>query len=191
MIDNNKLLMIVFAFVVGYMASGMIRQMCGGRLVEGIFGTDVNFTESEDGCRHSWQNQCNQGCGSTLSKTNPYEDDEYKCKKCLKGYYNNSVGEKDPCIVCGPNSTTANIGSTNANDCVCKPGYYKSGADSLGRAQCKQQIGLYAKCDPNIENQCGKIGEIDKKRDLVCTAYTGQEYGTYGKKMVFHQCNET
>ena len=33
--DNNRLLMIVLAFVVGYMASGMMKQMCGGRLVEG------------------------------------------------------------------------------------------------------------------------------------------------------------
>jgi len=33
--DNNELLMIVLAFFVGYMCSGMIRQMCGGRLVEG------------------------------------------------------------------------------------------------------------------------------------------------------------
>ena len=33
--DDNSLLMIVLAFVVGYMASGMMRQMCGGRLIEG------------------------------------------------------------------------------------------------------------------------------------------------------------
>jgi len=33
--DDNSLLMIVLAFVVGYMASGMMKQMCGGRLVEG------------------------------------------------------------------------------------------------------------------------------------------------------------
>ena len=33
--DNNELLMIVLAFVVGYMCSGMMKQMCGGRLVEG------------------------------------------------------------------------------------------------------------------------------------------------------------
>ena len=34
--DNNELLMIVLAFVVGYMASGMMKQMCGQRLVEGL-----------------------------------------------------------------------------------------------------------------------------------------------------------
>ena len=33
--DNNSFLMIVLAFVVGYMCSGMMKQMCGGRLVEG------------------------------------------------------------------------------------------------------------------------------------------------------------
>ena len=35
--DDNSLLMIVLAFVLGYMASGMMKQMCGGRLVEGMF----------------------------------------------------------------------------------------------------------------------------------------------------------
>ena len=35
--DDNSLLMIVLAFVVGYMASGMMKQMCGRRrLVEGF-----------------------------------------------------------------------------------------------------------------------------------------------------------
>ena len=34
--DDNSLLMIVLAFVLGYMASGMMKTMCGSqRLVEG------------------------------------------------------------------------------------------------------------------------------------------------------------
>ena len=33
--EDNQLLMIVLAFVVGYMTSGMMKQMCRGRLVEG------------------------------------------------------------------------------------------------------------------------------------------------------------
>lgn len=33
--ENNNLLMIVLAFVLGYMVSGMMKQMCGPRLVEG------------------------------------------------------------------------------------------------------------------------------------------------------------
>ena len=41
--DNNRLLMIVLAFIVGYMASGMMKQMCGGRLVEGM--TDEEFAK--------------------------------------------------------------------------------------------------------------------------------------------------
>ena len=35
--DNNELLMIVLAFIIGYMASGMMKQMCGYNLVEGYF----------------------------------------------------------------------------------------------------------------------------------------------------------
>ena len=33
--EDNSLLMIILAFVLGYMASGMMKQMCGGQLVEG------------------------------------------------------------------------------------------------------------------------------------------------------------
>jgi hypothetical protein len=33
--DNNNLLMIILAFVVGFMLQGMMKNMCGGRLVEG------------------------------------------------------------------------------------------------------------------------------------------------------------
>ena len=40
--DNNELLMIVLAFVVGYMCSGMMRQMCGRRLVEGGLVDELN-----------------------------------------------------------------------------------------------------------------------------------------------------
>tara|TARA_B100000676_G_C17866591_1_gene726288 strand:- start:231 stop:527 length:297 start_codon:yes stop_codon:yes gene_type:complete len=35
--EDNSLLMIILAFVVGYMCSGMIKNMCGGRLVEGSY----------------------------------------------------------------------------------------------------------------------------------------------------------
>ena len=31
--DNNELLMIVLAFILGYMASGMMKSMCGQRIV--------------------------------------------------------------------------------------------------------------------------------------------------------------
>ena len=35
--ENNSLLMIVLAFILGYMAPGMMKQMCGSRLVEGSY----------------------------------------------------------------------------------------------------------------------------------------------------------
>jgi len=33
--DDNNLLMIILAFVFGFMLQGMMKNMCGGRLVEG------------------------------------------------------------------------------------------------------------------------------------------------------------
>ena len=38
--EDNKLLMIVLAFVLGCMASQMMKNMCGGRLVEGVESTN-------------------------------------------------------------------------------------------------------------------------------------------------------
>jgi len=35
--DDNNLLMIVLAFVVGFMLQGMMKNMCGGRLLEGYW----------------------------------------------------------------------------------------------------------------------------------------------------------
>ena len=46
--DNNELLMIVLAFVVGYMCSGMMKQMCGGRLVEGFLDPGSSCTKNSD-----------------------------------------------------------------------------------------------------------------------------------------------
>ena len=43
--DDSELLMIVLAFVVGYMASGMMKQMCGGRLVEGSIFFDCDISD--------------------------------------------------------------------------------------------------------------------------------------------------
>ena len=33
--DNNELLLIIFAFILGCMSKNMMKQMCDGRLVEG------------------------------------------------------------------------------------------------------------------------------------------------------------
>ena len=46
--DNNELLMIVLAFVVGYMASNMMKSMCSGRLVEGMNQSNCINTCYED-----------------------------------------------------------------------------------------------------------------------------------------------
>ena len=47
--DDNELLMIVLAFVVGYMASNMMKSMCSGRLVEGT--SDITrFIDTTPAC---------------------------------------------------------------------------------------------------------------------------------------------
>ena len=47
--EDNSLLMIVLAFVLGCMCSQMMKQMCGGRLVEGL-GYKGDICHSDSGC---------------------------------------------------------------------------------------------------------------------------------------------
>ena len=45
--DDNNLLMIILAFVFGFMLQGMMKNMCGGRLIEGaVLGGDGGVGDS-------------------------------------------------------------------------------------------------------------------------------------------------
>lgn len=47
--SDNNLVVIILAFILGCMCSGMMKQMCGGRLVEGIgIGQSGNDYETQD-----------------------------------------------------------------------------------------------------------------------------------------------
>lgn len=64
--DDNSLLMIILAFVLGCMCSDMIKKMCGGRLVEGegfegFKGADGQLCYSDSQCLSE---QCNKIFGS-------------------------------------------------------------------------------------------------------------------------------
>ena len=60
--DKNELLMIILAFILGCMCSGMMKQMCGQRLVEGSFLYNIFSiykkppADRGDSCNHS--NDC-------------------------------------------------------------------------------------------------------------------------------------
>ena len=82
--DDNSLLMIVLAFVFGYMASGMMKQMCGRRLVEGEVckgsgqsGEDCKYWKSPTNCGNNWQFNWlspHQQCGWSDGKCIPIHD---------------------------------------------------------------------------------------------------------------------
>ena len=54
--EDNSLLMIILAFVLGCMCSQMMKSMCGGRLVEGL-----KFNALGDDCDSFWYS--NLTCG--------------------------------------------------------------------------------------------------------------------------------
>ena len=56
--DDNNLLMIILAFVVGFMLQGMMKNMCGGRLVEGKLLGPQN--KAIDECC-TYHNECHSG----------------------------------------------------------------------------------------------------------------------------------
>jgi hypothetical protein len=46
--DDNNLLMIILAFIVGYCLQGMMKNMCGGRLLEGSLANEKCCTLNAD-----------------------------------------------------------------------------------------------------------------------------------------------
>ena len=65
--EDNSLLMIILAFVLGCMCSQMMKQMCGGRLVEGSGHYDSGeYYDIIDGAREHMQDCADciatQGC---------------------------------------------------------------------------------------------------------------------------------
>ena len=91
--EDNSLLMIVLAFVIGYMCSGMIKQMCGRRLVEGDKmtwdivegGTVVREEDCNTGVPLHIEDNLDLSCMKQVSK-NTYNT--IWAKTC--GYYNKS-----------------------------------------------------------------------------------------------------
>ena len=108
--NGNDWLMIVLAFILGYMASGMMKNMCGGRLVEGIVTSNntVNTPWGSIPCaggtingnKHfQWLSQSKEECKLSTTDQNVME-----CKdkargvdfkaRCDKGWYwNGCMGQ--------------------------------------------------------------------------------------------------
>jgi len=63
--DNNSLLMIMLAFVVGYCLPSMMKNMCGGRLVEGNIYDWANRTPKQIAYarNHSYVDDLKSGIG--------------------------------------------------------------------------------------------------------------------------------
>ena len=75
--DDNKLLMIVLAFILGLMASKMMKNMCGGRLVEGAMNKMKQIGEV---CDTSWD------CDSVCCKSDTFsffDDSPNRCKHAI------------------------------------------------------------------------------------------------------------
>ena len=119
--EDNSLLMIILAFILGYMCSAMIKQMCGGRLVEGTNGPSVE--------------EMIEGEQETDLHINPNFKDDYdidlialvdsycpagkyktnnSCRDCPAGQYS-YVGSSS-CTVCPANTYSAS-GSGSCTDC--------------------------------------------------------------------------
>jgi len=76
--ENNNLLMIILAFVVGYCLQGMMKNTCGGRLVEGSFlgWGACGITENKNnGCDFDADCKGDRQCGFNMSIGTCYGED--------------------------------------------------------------------------------------------------------------------
>ena len=75
--DDNSLLVIILAFILGCMCSGMMEQMCGGRLVEGSF---------EGGMLRN--GYCDDLGNKSIAPINCFKvGSDYTCTMCDRGNY--------------------------------------------------------------------------------------------------------
>ena len=80
--EENILLMIILAFVLGCMCSGMMKNICGGKLVEGVekkiklFNKEITVNPTQT---HHTQTPCNFDC----SFMNELSDEDKYCKTML------------------------------------------------------------------------------------------------------------
>tara|TARA_Y100001958_G_C21247493_1_gene578882 strand:- start:2877 stop:3212 length:336 start_codon:yes stop_codon:yes gene_type:complete len=74
--DDNSLLMIILAFILGCMCSGMMKQMCGCRLVEGF--SVLGVKEEGESCTFDVQ------CKRTLKCDGGSGRDHGYCRKGLE-----------------------------------------------------------------------------------------------------------
>lgn len=123
--EDNSLLMIVLAFILGYMCSVMMKQMCGGRLVEGA--VDENDKNLGVMSKDLLDDLSNDGAISRCGKYHCGEDSEMK--KCLE----NEVTEATQDIHL-PYVFFDNIGDcaykakcdSNFTECIRSDGNYES-----------------------------------------------------------------
>jgi hypothetical protein len=139
--DYNKLLKIFLAFILGYMLPGMMRNICGGRLVEGV-SSQCGYGKIRHNlvdCRPCYTGTFNSkndivggkciGCsaGTYQDKTG-----QSSCKDCPNGSYASAEGSSQ-CKSCsdyrksstskGP-FTKSIPRSTTVEDCRCEANHY-------------------------------------------------------------------
>ena len=85
--DDNSLLVIILAFVLGCMCSGMMKQICGGRLVEGA-------TTQQ---RTLWKTRRDQPNGADCLIDTPESCKSGCCKPGEGNIYNMGLNEEGRC----------------------------------------------------------------------------------------------
>ena len=91
---DTSLLMIVLAFILGCMCSGMMKQICGGQLVEGLYDPCVPNSSAADvtneQCNnHKTEDTCKLDNKCTWDLDYGYAD------QCYHNYHCNNDVEKD------------------------------------------------------------------------------------------------
>jgi len=98
---DNNLLMIILAFVVGFMLQGMMKNMCGGRLLEGSVSGEAQLLMAAEAQRQAAEaaeaqrlaaaevSNCIQTCKNTfISSINGRRDGPFRScvMNCLRDH---------------------------------------------------------------------------------------------------------
>ena len=106
--DDDNLLMIILAFVIGFMLQGMMKNMCGSYLVEGTshWGNQAQW----DACAHGHESkdgdEINNNCGYPCTSVDPKSPNRY----CIE---QNCTGVNEPYIGCNSHTAQNNLGDPN------------------------------------------------------------------------------
>ena len=128
--EDNSLLMIVLAFILGYMCSVMMKQMCGGRLVEGAVDENDLYSDLGVMSEDLLYDLSNDGA---ISRCGDAHCDASQMKQCLNSQVAEASQGPQPYVLFGNIGNCARTSNCDHyfTECIRLDGSYEKLVPSL------------------------------------------------------------